>query len=162
MTRQFLKGIRVSAKQELVARIYKYFEEVNATPVVYHWKYRMDEFDPPVSIANNLCSTSESFDVAPFVNGRLQNPCLWNQNAVDGAVSPEQTVKLHANVFSASTSFEAHRKEIETEILKLSEPYYPNGFVHELPYHQFKYTDSEREALNFLKFRGYVIKKLKH
>ncbi len=52
MTRQFLIGIRVSTKQELVARIYKYFEEVNATPVVYHWKYRMDEFDPPISIAN--------------------------------------------------------------------------------------------------------------
>ena len=31
--------------QELVERIYKYFEEVNETPVVYHWKYRMDEFD---------------------------------------------------------------------------------------------------------------------
>ena len=52
MTRQFLIGIRVSTKQELVARVYKYFEEVNATPVVYHWKYRMDEFDLPISIAN--------------------------------------------------------------------------------------------------------------
>lgn len=44
MTRQMLKGIRVSSKQELVDRIYQYFEEVNETPVVYHWKYRMDEF----------------------------------------------------------------------------------------------------------------------
>ena len=44
MTRQMLKGIRVSSKQELVDRIYRYFDEVNETPVVYHWKYRMDEF----------------------------------------------------------------------------------------------------------------------
>ncbi len=39
-----LKGIRVLSKQELVDRIYQYFDEVNETLVVYHWKYRMDEF----------------------------------------------------------------------------------------------------------------------
>lgn len=44
MTCQMLRGIRVSSKEELVERIYKYFDEVNETPVVYHWKYRMDEF----------------------------------------------------------------------------------------------------------------------
>ena len=45
LTRQSLKGIRVSSKEELVERIYKYFEEVNADPVVYHWKYRLEEID---------------------------------------------------------------------------------------------------------------------
>ena len=44
MTRQMLKGIRVSSKQELIDRIYKYFDEVNEVPVVYHWKYKMDNF----------------------------------------------------------------------------------------------------------------------
>jgi transposase len=43
MTRQMLRGIRVSSKEELTARIYKYFEEVNETPVVYRWKYKMKE-----------------------------------------------------------------------------------------------------------------------
>ena len=43
MTKQMLKGIRVKSKQELIDRIYKYFEEINADPVVYHWKYKMDE-----------------------------------------------------------------------------------------------------------------------
>lgn len=43
MTRQCLKGIRVSSKQELEDRIYKYIEEVNESPVVYHWTYKMDE-----------------------------------------------------------------------------------------------------------------------
>jgi transposase len=52
MTRQMLRGIRVSTKQELVNRIYKYFDEVNETPVVYHWKYKMDEFGQSVGIAN--------------------------------------------------------------------------------------------------------------
>lgn len=52
ITRQMLRGIRVSTKQELVDRIYKYFDEVNETPVVYHWKYKMDEFDQSVGIAN--------------------------------------------------------------------------------------------------------------
>ena len=46
LTRQSLKGIRVKTKEELVERIYKYFEEINESPVVYHWKYRLDEIDP--------------------------------------------------------------------------------------------------------------------
>lgn len=46
LTRQSLKGIRVKTKEELVARIYKYFDEVNEEPVVYHWKYKLEEIDP--------------------------------------------------------------------------------------------------------------------
>jgi transposase len=43
MTRQMLKGIRVSSKEELEERIYKYFEEINEVPVVFRWKYKMDD-----------------------------------------------------------------------------------------------------------------------
>lgn len=50
MTRQMLKGIRVKSKEELKSRIYKYFEEVNEEPVVYHWKYRIDEIKPEEEI----------------------------------------------------------------------------------------------------------------
>lgn len=46
LTRQFLKGIRVKTKDELVERIYQYFEEINGEPVVYHWKYKLDEINP--------------------------------------------------------------------------------------------------------------------
>jgi len=46
MTRQMLKGIRVKTKDELIQRIYQYFEEINAEPVVYHWKYKPEEIDP--------------------------------------------------------------------------------------------------------------------
>ena len=43
MTRTMLRQIRVTSKQELVDRIHLYFDELNAAPVVFHWKYRMDE-----------------------------------------------------------------------------------------------------------------------
>lgn len=46
MTRQMLRGIRVHSKDELVTRIYNYFDEINLSPVVHHWKYKMDEFEP--------------------------------------------------------------------------------------------------------------------
>jgi len=46
MTRQMLKGIRVKSKDELIQRIYQYFTEINSEPVVYHWKYKLDEIDP--------------------------------------------------------------------------------------------------------------------
>ena len=43
LARVCLKGIRVASKAELVERIYRYIDEVNEVPVVYHWKYKMDE-----------------------------------------------------------------------------------------------------------------------
>jgi transposase len=43
MTRTMLREIRVSTKQELVDRIHLYFSELNAEPVVFRWKYKMDE-----------------------------------------------------------------------------------------------------------------------
>lgn len=45
MTRQMLTGIRVDSKEGLINRIYKYFEEINAVPVPYKWKYKMDTID---------------------------------------------------------------------------------------------------------------------
>lgn len=45
MTKQMLKGIRVDSKAELSQRIYRYFDEINAEPIVYHWTYKMDEIN---------------------------------------------------------------------------------------------------------------------
>ena len=45
MTKQMLRGIRVRSKEELTERIYLYFDEVNAEPVVFHWKYNLDDID---------------------------------------------------------------------------------------------------------------------
>jgi len=43
MTRTMLREIRVASKQELIDRVHLYFEEINADPVVFRWKYKMDE-----------------------------------------------------------------------------------------------------------------------
>jgi hypothetical protein len=43
MARSMLREIRVQSKQELIRRIHLYFEEVNVAPVVFRWKYKMDE-----------------------------------------------------------------------------------------------------------------------
>lgn len=47
-----LRGIRVNSKEELAARIYQYFDEVNQEPIVYHWTYKLDEVSD-VETANN-------------------------------------------------------------------------------------------------------------
>ncbi len=46
MTRQMLRGIRVSSKDELKERILRYFREVNAEPVAYRWKWNLSDIDP--------------------------------------------------------------------------------------------------------------------
>ena len=43
MARSFLRGIRVESKEELVARIYRYVQEINDSPVIFRWKYKLDE-----------------------------------------------------------------------------------------------------------------------
>jgi transposase len=45
MTKQMLREIRVNSKEELTERIYLYFDEVNEEPVVFHWKYNLDDID---------------------------------------------------------------------------------------------------------------------
>ena len=46
MTRQMLRGIRVSSKDEPEERILRYFKEVNAEPVVYRWRWNLSDIDP--------------------------------------------------------------------------------------------------------------------
>ena len=50
MTRQMLRGIRVKSKDELKERIYKYFTEINKEPVVFRWKYNLQDIDIPEDI----------------------------------------------------------------------------------------------------------------
>lgn len=40
-----LNGISVSSKEELEKRIYKYFDDINAVPIPYHWPYKLDGID---------------------------------------------------------------------------------------------------------------------
>ena len=43
LTRSLLRGIRVASKTELIERLHQYFRELNEEPVVFRWKYKMDE-----------------------------------------------------------------------------------------------------------------------
>ena len=43
MTRSFLRGIRVESINELKRRIELYLAEINQTPVVFKWKYKLNE-----------------------------------------------------------------------------------------------------------------------
>jgi transposase len=43
MARSVLRGLRVSSKTELRRRIRKYFAEINRSPVVFTWKYLLDQ-----------------------------------------------------------------------------------------------------------------------
>jgi len=42
MAKTFLRELRVSSKEELKTRLEKYLHEVNQTPVVFRWKYGLD------------------------------------------------------------------------------------------------------------------------
>lgn len=43
MTCQMLRGIRVASKEELAIRIHQYFDEINEIPVIFHWKYKLED-----------------------------------------------------------------------------------------------------------------------
>jgi transposase len=43
IARSLLRFIRVQTKEELIERIYKGIEEINQAPVVFRWRYKMDE-----------------------------------------------------------------------------------------------------------------------
>jgi len=43
IARSLLRFIRVQTKEELIERIYKGIEELNQSPVVFRWRYKMDE-----------------------------------------------------------------------------------------------------------------------
>ena len=64
----------------------------------------------------------EFFDVTPFVDDRCKTPIEEIQAAVDGAISPEQAVKLR-QCLEHIDELEKHKSEIEREIFRLSDKY---------------------------------------
>ena len=43
LTKTILRGIRVDSKAELKARIMHYLQDLNADPVVFRWRYKLEE-----------------------------------------------------------------------------------------------------------------------
>lgn len=60
MTKQMLRGIRVKSKEELKERIYLYFDEINEEPVVFHWKYNIDDIDVSEEVIVDTLSIKKS------------------------------------------------------------------------------------------------------
>lgn len=53
MTRSLLRGMRVSSIEELIDRISQYFDDINKTPVIFKWKYKMDEIPGGMDLLYN-------------------------------------------------------------------------------------------------------------
>ena len=45
MARSVLRGIRVDSIKELRERISQYINQINEKPVIFTWKYKMEERD---------------------------------------------------------------------------------------------------------------------
>ena len=73
-------------------------------------------------IQHILDHPGQQFDVAAFVDRRCKHPVEEIQAAVDGAVSREQAAKFKECLLHIDQLNE-HREHIETEILRLAEPY---------------------------------------
>lgn len=58
----------------------------------------------------------------PFVDSRCKTPVQDSQSAVDGAISPEQAVKLH-QCLKHIDELEEHKTKIEREIFRLSDKF---------------------------------------
>ena len=43
LARQALKHLRVSSKEALIKHIYDWLDEINADPVVYRWRWRLED-----------------------------------------------------------------------------------------------------------------------
>ena len=69
-----------------------------------------------------LAHPGETFDVTPFVDKRCKAPIEEIQAAVDGAVSPEQAIKLR-QCLDHIDELQKHKTEMEQEILRVSDPY---------------------------------------
>lgn len=63
MTRQMLRGIQVNSKEELSDCIYKYFEEINEEPIVFHWKYNLTDIDVSEEIIVDTLSSEKKVEL---------------------------------------------------------------------------------------------------
>ena len=69
-----------------------------------------------------LAHPGEKFDVTPFVDRRCKTPVGEIQAAIDGAISPEQAVKLR-ECLNHIDELKIHKDRVETEIFQLVEPF---------------------------------------
>lgn len=113
-----------------------------------------------------LAHPGETFDVSPCVDKRCKTPIEEIQAAVDGAVSPEQAIKLR-QCLDHIDGLEKHKKAIIAicrmllttiwHILTDLKPYTAEGYLAPRPVKKGKILTTS-QALNLPKLRGYIIK----
>jgi len=69
-----------------------------------------------------LAHPGETFDVTPYVDGRCKTPIEEIQAAVDGAISPEQAIKLR-QCLDHIDELKEHIEKITQEILRICDKY---------------------------------------
>ena len=69
-----------------------------------------------------LTHPGETFDVTPYVDKRCKTPIEEIQAAVDGAISPEQAIKLR-QCLNHIDELEEHIEKVTQEILRISDKY---------------------------------------
>ena len=68
------------------------------------------------------CFAVGKTDISPPISGRCKTPIGEIQAAIDGAVSPEQAVKLR-QCLDHIDELEMHIEKVQQEILRLSDKY---------------------------------------
>ena len=86
------------------------------------------------SITEHILShPGESFDVTPFIHKGCKHSIEEIQAAVDGAISPEQAIKLR-ECLDHIDELQSHRKHIETEVLRIADKFsYPLQLIRTVP-----------------------------
>ena len=113
-----------------------------------------------------LAHPGETFDVSPCVDKRCKPPIEEIQAAVDGAVSPEQAIKLR-QCLDHIDGLEKHKKAIIAicrmllttiwHVLTDLKPYTAEGYLAPRPVKKGKILTTS-QALILPKLRGYIIK----
>lgn len=69
-----------------------------------------------------LAHPGETFDVAPFVHSLCRTPLSEIQAAIDGAISPEQAIKLRS-CLDHIDQIQEHQQKLSLEIQRICEPF---------------------------------------
>lgn len=64
ITKQMSRKIQVKTKDEIVICIYKYFDEINETPMAYYWTWDLDNIDTSESVVTEIFSKNVSIQIS--------------------------------------------------------------------------------------------------
>ena len=75
---------------ELTNRIYKYFEEINEEPIVFRWKYNLDDIDVSEEIVVDTLPVLSLIHILPS----FMNQLFFHSTSL---LSPNSAASLHTS-----------------------------------------------------------------